>query len=55
MSETKFQVVVIFKKILYLATSKRFHDFIAVFHVKWTNITGSKVIFVMKDVSRIQL
>ena len=47
MSETKFQVL------LYPATSKRFHDFNAVFHTKWTNIIASKVIFVVNDVSRI--
>ena len=37
-SETKFQHLTILKKILYLATSKRFHVFKAVFHVRCTNI-----------------
>ena len=38
MSETKFQVLEILKKILYPVTSKCFLIFNAVFHVRWTII-----------------
>ena len=38
MSETKFRVLTIFKKILYPAASKCFLVFNATFDVRWTNI-----------------